>query len=191
MFARRLFDPHASRFDLLGIAPRGPNAFAAYWRLEGVLQLPWRPSIKPFTGATLYELSPEGLISSHTEAWSISALDAFASAIFPSVGAAAAPSHEELRAAFAETFDETAELSIAAAAPSCPLQRLAAFGKQLERELGSMRAQLSSGGVAHWIGSHRDNSVAPPLWPEPPVPRLPGDGMRAHSQLQEERNLSA
>ena len=46
-----LFDPELSRFDLVAIVPRGPNAFAAYWRLEGALQLPWRPTIKPFTGA--------------------------------------------------------------------------------------------------------------------------------------------
>ena len=34
-------------------------------------------AVKPYSGATLYELSEEGLIVSHTETWSISALEAF------------------------------------------------------------------------------------------------------------------
>jgi hypothetical protein len=45
-------------------------------------------AIKPYAGCTLYEVSPEtGLIVSHTEAWSITALDAFVSTIVPSFGA--------------------------------------------------------------------------------------------------------
>lgn len=54
------------------------------WRIEGVLNLPWAPPIKPYFGASVFRLNDEnGLIESVREYWSISALDAFASAILP------------------------------------------------------------------------------------------------------------
>ena len=49
------------------------RSFIAHWRLSGSLKLPWRPAIKPYAGATRYELDENGLIASHTETWSISA----------------------------------------------------------------------------------------------------------------------
>ena len=72
------------------------RAFIAHWRLSGHLKLPWRPAIKPYAGATLYEMDDDGLISSHTEAWSITAFDAFASTL-PNFGADAAPRVSEHR----------------------------------------------------------------------------------------------
>jgi hypothetical protein len=96
---RGLFDPSSSRIDLIELRQHGDRSFIADWRLEGALQLPWHPAIKPFTGSTLYELDEEGLICSHTETWSISALDAFVSVFFPSWGAAPAESVEQLRLA--------------------------------------------------------------------------------------------
>ena len=46
--------------------------------------LPWRPRSKAYTGVTVYCTSPEtGLVVRHTERWSISALDAFASVLLP------------------------------------------------------------------------------------------------------------
>lgn len=85
---RGLFDPHRSTIELARMEPHGASAFVAHWRLSGHLKLPWRPAIKPYAGCTLYEVSPEtGLIVSHTEAWSITALDAFVSTIVPSFGA--------------------------------------------------------------------------------------------------------
>jgi hypothetical protein len=96
---RGLFDPSSSRIELIELRQHGDRSFVADWRLEGALQLPWHPAIKPFTGSTLYELDEEGLICSHTETWSISALDAFVSVLFPSWGAAPAVSVEQLRRA--------------------------------------------------------------------------------------------
>lgn len=85
---RGLFDPHRSTIELARMEPHGASAFVAHWRLSGHLKLPWRPAIKPYAGCTLYEVSPDtGLIVSHTEAWSITALDAFVSTIVPSFGA--------------------------------------------------------------------------------------------------------
>jgi len=89
---RGLFDPTKSTLELARMEVVDANAFVAHWRLSGHLKLPWRPAIKPYAGCTLYETSPEsGLIVSHTETWSISALEAFVSTAFPSFGAPPAP----------------------------------------------------------------------------------------------------
>ena len=94
-----LFDPERSEIELVRLEPSADSerAFIAHWRLSGHLKLPWRPAIKPYAGATLYEMDDDGLISSHTEAWSITAFDAFASTLFPSFGADAAPRVSEHR----------------------------------------------------------------------------------------------
>jgi hypothetical protein len=63
----------------------------AHWRLEGALNLPWRPLIKPYTGSTTYTFDERGLVIAHVEEWSISALDAFASTLFPSLHLGAPP----------------------------------------------------------------------------------------------------
>ena len=60
-----------------------PDLILSRWRLDATLKLPWRPSIKAYTGVTLYELDRQGLVARHTELWSISALDAFVSAVLP------------------------------------------------------------------------------------------------------------
>ena len=87
-----LFDPHRSAIELVSIEPRpDERGFIAHWRLSGALKLPGRPRIKPYAGATRYELDEEGLILSHTETWSIGALDAFLSTAWPAFGAPAAP----------------------------------------------------------------------------------------------------
>jgi hypothetical protein len=96
---RGLFDPSTSRIELIELRPAGERSFAANWRLEGALQLPWHPAIKPFTGSTLYELDSDGLICSHTETWDISAVDAFVSVLVPSWGPPPALPAEELRRA--------------------------------------------------------------------------------------------
>jgi len=93
---RGLFDPATSRYELLRLTPTGPRTFTASWRLEGALRLPGRPRIKPYLGTTLYELDEDGLVCAHTETWSISALDAFVSVVFPEFGAAPAPLAVEL-----------------------------------------------------------------------------------------------
>ena len=92
---RGLFDPSLSTIELVSMEPCADGrSFVAHWRLSGALKLPWRPHIKPYAGATLYELGDDGLIVSHTESWSISVVDAFASTVFPQLGAPAAPAVE-------------------------------------------------------------------------------------------------
>ena len=94
----KLFDRRGSRMDLLDLQVVAPRLVIARWRLDATVALPWRPRIKAFTGCTLYELDEQGLIDRHTELWSITAADAFLSAVFPNwPGAApAAPPTSEL-----------------------------------------------------------------------------------------------
>ena len=47
-----LFDPAESRADLISIRPVDDRTIEMRWRLEGVLKLPGRPRIKPYTGTT-------------------------------------------------------------------------------------------------------------------------------------------
>ena len=89
-----LFDPELSSIELVHMCPDGERSFVAHWRLSGALKLPWRPQIKPYAGATRYELNEAGLIASHTETWSIPVVDAFASMVLPGYGAPPAPSVE-------------------------------------------------------------------------------------------------
>jgi hypothetical protein len=79
-----LFEHRSSKVDLLSIQEL-PNrkAVIARWRLEGTLMLPWRPTVRPYTGVTLYELNSRGLISRHTELWSTDVAVAFLSAVAP------------------------------------------------------------------------------------------------------------
>jgi len=80
---RGLFDPKLSSIELLALEPRADRRFVAHWTLRGALKLPWRPTIPEYRGATVYEVDDDGLICCHTEAWSISALEAFGTTLFP------------------------------------------------------------------------------------------------------------
>lgn len=86
-----LFDRNLSRVDLLAIWAEGECEIRATWRLEGALNLPWKPRIKPYTGETVYTFDERGLVVRHDESWSVSALDAFVSVIWPGFGAPPAP----------------------------------------------------------------------------------------------------
>lgn len=85
-----LFDPAASRADLISIRAEGPSSVVLRWRLEGALQLGGL-KIKPYTGTTVYILGDDGKIVRHEETWDISTLDAFLSTLVPSFGAPPAP----------------------------------------------------------------------------------------------------
>lgn len=168
-----LFDHSASRVDLLaidlvsgggdGASSRGA-VLVADWRLEATLRLPWRPRIKPYVGRTVYECHADtGLIGRHVETWSVTALDSFASALVPALGALGAPRAPpaaELRARRAGGPElELAERwpGTAAAEPApCPWSatKRAALGLALWALQGSSAAEAMPG--------------APP--PPPPAP---------------------
>jgi hypothetical protein len=58
----------------------------ARWRLQGVLHLPWHPSLPTWTGTTIYHLDKDHLIYRHEEFWDISVLQAFLQTLWPQVG---------------------------------------------------------------------------------------------------------
>lgn len=94
--ASQLFDTQRSRADLIRPIEYDidKGVITATWRIQGVLNLPWHPIVKPWTGRTEYHIDAEtGLIILHQEHWDISVPDAFISTLFPSLhfGAPAAP----------------------------------------------------------------------------------------------------
>lgn len=91
LFCRRL-----SKVQLIDITVLDERRIAAEWRLEGALNLPWKPTIKPYTGRTVYTFDEQRLVQSHVETWSISALDAFVSVLFKNFGAPPAASIEQI-----------------------------------------------------------------------------------------------
>lgn len=99
-----LFVRSRSRIELLHLetirSELDTECIIARWRLQGTLHLPWKPSVKAYTGTTLYQLDHQGLVCSHTEVWSITAFDAFVSTVFPNWPGAApeAPPAEALLA---------------------------------------------------------------------------------------------
>jgi len=92
--ASKLFDHKKSYADLLDLQilqnGEGDNnknrVVVARWRIGGVIMLPWKPTVKPYTGKTLYHIDEEGLIYLHEEIWDISVIQAFVSTMFPEVG---------------------------------------------------------------------------------------------------------
>ncbi|PNH11715.1 hypothetical protein TSOC_001413, partial [Tetrabaena socialis] len=85
-----LFDPTASRADLISLRVEGPDRVVLRWRLEGSLKIGGL-RIKPYTGTTVYTISPDRRVVRHEETWDISTVDAFVSTFFPGFGAPPAP----------------------------------------------------------------------------------------------------
>ena len=82
--ASQLFDNKSSRADLLSIEVNEiSNSILVKWRLEGILNLPWHPKLKPWTGSTTYFIDKNGLVEKHVETWDITVIDAFLSTLFP------------------------------------------------------------------------------------------------------------
>jgi len=96
--ASQLFDTATSTAELLSleIGPQPePNKWGemktkstiiARWKLQGVLHLPWHPSLPVWTGRTTYHLDDEHMIYRHVEDWDISVLQAFTQTLWPEVG---------------------------------------------------------------------------------------------------------
>eukprot|EP01036_Dinobryon_divergens_P030303 gene30303-39525_t len=99
-----LFDRRKSRADITRpvVVNEVDRTIQVFWRLEGVLNLPWHPSMKPWTGNTKYHVDSNGLVERHVEQWDVSVLDAFLSTLLPGLGYGAppAPSVRE----YSETF---------------------------------------------------------------------------------------
>jgi hypothetical protein len=64
----------------------GNGVIEAHWELGGVLMLPWRPEVKPWSGWTRYHFDNDGLVAYHEEGWDISVIEAFIGTLFPELG---------------------------------------------------------------------------------------------------------
>lgn len=84
--AAHLFDSSKSFAELKSLEYEDDKTIIVRWKLGGVLMLPWRPIVKPWTGTTRYHLDEEGLIYLHDEEWDISAIEAFVYTLFPTIG---------------------------------------------------------------------------------------------------------
>ena len=87
--AAQLFDSRQSYANMLSIkshengGQRGKGMIEVTWRLGGVIQLPWHPTVEPWTGKTYYHMDEEGLVYMHEEGWDISMLRAFMVTLYP------------------------------------------------------------------------------------------------------------
>lgn len=92
--ASQLFDTATSTSELLSLEIIGNGSesktksttIVAHWRLQGVLHLPWHPSLPVWTGRTTYHLDEEHMIYRHEEHWDISVVQAFTQTLLPEVG---------------------------------------------------------------------------------------------------------
>ena len=80
--ASKLFHHRESFADLLELKITD-NKIIAHWRIGGVIMLPWKPRIKPYTGRTEYHLDEDGLVYMHEEKWDIGVLQAFVQTMWP------------------------------------------------------------------------------------------------------------
>jgi hypothetical protein len=88
----QLFDRKTSKAELISLVmSEEDKTVTVQWRLEGILNLPWHPKLKPWTGQTVYYVDRDGLIDRHEESWDISVIDAFVSTLFPFLNYGALP----------------------------------------------------------------------------------------------------
>lgn len=79
--------PHKAKTRSRSRSQYGNKVVEVKWTMEGVLMLPWRPRVKPWSGWTRYYLDDNGLIAYHEEGWDISVMEAFVGTVLPELGA--------------------------------------------------------------------------------------------------------
>eukprot|EP00882_Tetradesmus_deserticola_P004278 GHRQ01004518.1.p1 GENE.GHRQ01004518.1~~GHRQ01004518.1.p1 ORF type:complete len:264 (+),score=100.44 GHRQ01004518.1:267-1058(+) len=101
---RKLFDQATSKVELISVeAQPDAQAVVVTWRLEGRVNLPLKPKIKPYVVTTTLGVDPAtGLINSQVDEFSVPGWDLLLSILLgEGFGAKPAPPAEELRAAAA------------------------------------------------------------------------------------------
>jgi len=77
--------PSSSSFATTQPVPKA-TTIVARWKLKGVLQLPWHPSLPEWKGTTIYHLDEDHLVYKHEEHWDISVARAFTQTLWPELG---------------------------------------------------------------------------------------------------------
>lgn len=61
------------------------GVITVHWTLGGVINLPWHPTIEPWSGWTKYHVDSSGLIYWHEEGWDVEVWRLFLGVVFPTV----------------------------------------------------------------------------------------------------------
>lgn len=80
----QLFNVKNSKAELIKPLEIDQRTIIAQWRIEGQINLPWKPYVKPWIGKTIYHIDEDGLIARHEETWEIGVLEAFLGILQPS-----------------------------------------------------------------------------------------------------------
>lgn len=89
--AAQLFDTSKSFAELREITytsnggEKSQGLIEVKWELGGVINLPWHPTVEPWTGWTKYHLDEGGLVYWHEEGWDAEVWRIFASVVFPRI----------------------------------------------------------------------------------------------------------
>ena len=78
-----LFRPELSELSAVRVSVAGDKRIVADYVAEGVLKLPWRPRIAPWSGHIEWTLNAEGLVASQVDVWNITRLDAIRQTFTP------------------------------------------------------------------------------------------------------------
>lgn len=80
---RKLFDQETSKAELITVeADPAAQQIVVTWRLEGRVNLPFKPKIKPYVVTTKLGLNSDGLICSQLDEFSVPGSDLLLSIIF-------------------------------------------------------------------------------------------------------------
>ena len=78
-----LFDPEQSEVHAVRGTISASGKLEVNYIASGVLKLPWRPKIAPWSGHITYQLDADGLVSSQIDVWNITRLDAIRQTFSP------------------------------------------------------------------------------------------------------------
>eukprot|EP00210_Caulerpa_lentillifera_P006956 g6651.t1 len=90
----RLFT-EGTQMDIVSVEGTGDREIKMKWRLEAVLNLPFRPKVKAYYVTTYFRTNDEGLICEQEEFFSIPEWELVASIFFPNLGTPPAPPVEK------------------------------------------------------------------------------------------------
>ena len=71
-----LFDPAESSLEGVDVRVKDDGTISASYVASGVIKLPWRPRISPWSGTITYTLDDAGLVASQVDVWNITRWDA-------------------------------------------------------------------------------------------------------------------
>lgn len=109
---RKLFDQQTAKAELIAVEVASNNSMVVTWRLEGKVNLPFKPRIKPYVVTTTFRVNSEGLICSQHDEFSVPGWDLLLSTLLgPGFGAPPAPPVQELIAQYNSQTQKQSQLT--------------------------------------------------------------------------------